>query len=653
MELLFRKPNIRFLVVCLVLTIASALYLPGLYGPFVFDDFVNITNNQQLKIGQLDIAGLKQAAFSVTPGPLGRPVAMLSFALNYLFSPTNDAFVFKATNLAIHLINAILVFLVAAALLRIGIRGHTSPPEYENRFLLLVPLILAGLWLIHPIQANAVFYIVQRMTSLSAFFVLIGLLCYLKSRLLFAGRSGEHAGYAWLFGSGIAFVLGLYTKENAILLLPLIGLIEYFFFRESAPWNNLGHRLRLRLQTGFAIISILLLISAIYYVLPGYQARTFTLGERLLTESRVLFYYLYLIAFPKIDSFGLFHDDVVLSSGLLEPVTTLVSLVGHAALITTAIRFRRTLPYLSLGITWFYVAHLLESTIVPLELVHEHRNYLALIGPLLASVEIASRVSLQARYKRYVVILVPLILLTIGTVTWLRALDWRSMEDLVIAESSYHPASARAQGALGSYLVQQGRFEEGLLAMSRARQNAPAESGYLLNMILIAGMTGDRPPKEWADQLRQSIQSNQITPLTMEVIRYVVECPGKECTQIRGLMLEITGACGQQPGVRRMYRAQCWYYHGAILTASKRFQEAVDAFDRSYALDKSLLHPLISSAYLNIRLGRMARAKKDMDKLTAASRSSGRPMGRELEQLILLYNTAIKEQAATKNKSNK
>lgn len=124
------------------------------------------------------------------------------------------------------------------------------------------------------------------------------------------------------------------------------------------------------------------MLAGIYFLQPqgqallaGYSARS-SLTERPLTEGRVVIFYLYLIVCPHLESFGIYHDDIAISTSLTTPPTTIFALLTLGALVVAAWRMRESRPIVSFGIAWFLVGHLLESTILPLEIAHEHRNYL-------------------------------------------------------------------------------------------------------------------------------------------------------------------------------------------------------------------------------------------------------------------------------------
>ena len=141
--------------------LVGLVYLPGLGGGFAFDDYHTIVDNPSLDIQTLSWDALLDAAMSgVGIGPLARPLAMLSFAANRSVAGLRPE-AYKLTNLAIHALNALLIFgLLRSWLPRLAPRAPTA-----------CAWLIAALWALHPINLTAVLYVVQRMTSLSATWV--------------------------------------------------------------------------------------------------------------------------------------------------------------------------------------------------------------------------------------------------------------------------------------------------------------------------------------------------------------------------------------------------------------------------------------------------------------------------------------------------
>ncbi len=337
----------------LVLQVAVFLvYSAGLGGGFFFDDQPSILLAEGVKLDTLSFESIRQALASGSSGPSGRPVSQLSFALNYYFSGF-DAFAFKATNLAIHAANGVLVFLLALRLLAAG------RPTNRGKYLQMAAGLVAVVWLLHPIQLLPVLHVVQRMTSLSALFLFAALLLHVRAR----ERGGPWATGALVLAWGVFWPLSFLSKESGA-LFPLFALAYELIIRR---------RLHGKLDWPARVLATVVALTAIgaagYVLSPfgswlwaGYDMRSFSLAERLLTEGRVLWFYLGLIFLPRLEAFGLYHDDISLSHGLLDPWTTLPALLGLAGLVWLAWWSRARAPLVSFGIAWFLIGHLLEST---------------------------------------------------------------------------------------------------------------------------------------------------------------------------------------------------------------------------------------------------------------------------------------------------
>lgn len=369
-----RSPPLIFFLLAVALLATAAAYWIGLDGPFVLDDQANFA-----VIGRwLDHSiGWRQAMSSVDSGPGGRPLSIGSFMLSAWLSGMAP-WGFKAGNLLLHLINGLLVFMLTRQLAR-------RDPVYTSNAP-AVALVLTTLWLLHPMLVSTVLYTVQRMAMLSATFMLLGLSAYCHGRtLLDAAR--ERAGAAWLFLAVPACtVLAAASKENGLLLPLLCAVVELCYFRPG-PDNKRPLAARLFLLLGVVIpVFAALLFVAIRpgLVLDGYLGRSFTLSQRLLTEARVLWDYVASIVLPWGPRLSLYRDDYPVSVSLLSPPSTLFALLGWGAAIVAAWRARERIPALAAGLGLFLVGHAMESTVFPLLLYFEHRNYFPALGILWA-----------------------------------------------------------------------------------------------------------------------------------------------------------------------------------------------------------------------------------------------------------------------------
>ncbi|HEX5961477.1 MAG TPA: hypothetical protein VFY97_09565 [Rhodanobacteraceae bacterium] len=554
-----------WLLLAIAVLATAAVYWPGLAGGWVFDDYPNIVDNAAIHItpGHSTLVAWVNAAISSPASFLHRPLASITFAMNWMAGGGNP-WPFKVTNVIIHLINGVLVFVMLRALLRLtGWRHHALLPSpsgrgaegegsgvpegmartepspapsgpplprgegngtgIESAAATRLALIVAAAWMLLPINLMAVLYVVQRMESLCQVFVLAGLWAYLHGRWMMLTAAGDTArarhGFA-LAVAGIVFgtVLGLASKETAVLLPVFAFLAEWIVMRfgrrdtstgahgeeplslrekgrgegtdpraianpgESAvnsaaepspalrapsPGGRGESATDKRIWTLFTVTLFVPAVLGFAWLLrgvlrPGALAgRDFTLVQRLLTEPRVLVDYLHWTLLPNPMVLSLYHDEIVISTGLLAPWTTLGAIVFLLALIAIAVWLRRRRPLVSLGIGWFFAAQLLTATIIPLELVYEQRMYFASIGVLLA----AGALLLGLRWKIALPLLrgflVTVALLWFTVATNLRAQEWSNPLRLAVAEANRHPESARAVYEAGRLLLIASNYQPG------------------------------------------------------------------------------------------------------------------------------------------------------------------------------------------------
>jgi hypothetical protein len=326
-----RTSHLFALAAFLAGAVLVAIYWSGLHGGFFFDDGPSILLAQGVRLERLSLESIHQALVSGGAGPSGRPVAQLSFALNYYFSGF-DPFVFKASNLAIHFACGFLVFALALRLL------IAAAPAAKHRNALIASGAVAALWLLQPIQLLPVLHVVQRMTSLSAFFLLAALLLHICGR-----ERGDRKGSAWMLLSwGILWPLSFLSKETGA-LFPLFVLAWEVILRRASTGklDRFARGFVALVSLALAAVAAYLLLGGAQWLWAGYDLRSFSLVERVLSEARILWFYLGLMIAPRIDAFGLYHDDIAISTGLLSPWTTLPALLGLAGLVWLAWRLRK------------------------------------------------------------------------------------------------------------------------------------------------------------------------------------------------------------------------------------------------------------------------------------------------------------------------
>lgn len=478
------KKHTAAILLTTILVATLLVYWPALSGPFVLDDEINITRNSSVSITELDSDSIA-SALSASSSQLKRPFAYLTFAVNHYFAGSFESSTpYKAVNLAIHLINIVLVYFLARQLLRAPAFG-TGKPHYLHP---LTALLCAAIWGLHPINVTGVVYIVQRMNELSATFTLSGLLAFTYGRAMLA-RNRKMA-LSLMYGGIIGgCILGVAAKENAILLPLLAFVVDATLFR-SLDRNKV---LTMALAAFYflviilpAVVIIAYLISSPDFLLEPYTARSFTITERLLTEARVLWYYVHLITIPDASKFGLFHDDIPISTSLLSPPTTLMAVSGLIAAVSICIVFRRAAS-VAFAIAWFLCAHLLESTVIGLEIAFEHRNYIPSIGIIFAlSHGLIQYVASPTRHSSVVKRILPISLITtLWFVTHVVVISWKDVHTLAAQLVRTHPDSPRANDFASTVSLNIGDITSAEHFATRAAQLAPSETGYQVNLHMV------------------------------------------------------------------------------------------------------------------------------------------------------------------------
>ena len=428
-----------------LLILTAAIYWPGLAGPLLLDDIANLEPLTAMGAGAL---GWREVLSEGAHGIGSRPVAMLSFIANWLTSG-GEVWSLKYWNLLVHLLCGTLLFWLCGRLLGEPLAGVAGQRWW-------IALLVAALWLLAPMFVSTVLYVVQRMAQLATLFVLAGLICYVTGR----------QRLTWHRPTGIVLMclcflvfwpLATLSKQNGALLPLLAALVEFSFF--SRPRAHGDRRLvngLLAFVIGVPAVSAGVVLAVDPGLLGGsYQVQDFTIYERVLSEARILWdYSANLLMVPGGSPFGLFHDDFVISRGLLDPPTTILAIAAWIALLVLAWRLRGgAWSAILFGPVFFLAAHLLESTVFPLELYFEHRNYLPSIGLFLSLGVVAGRLVQRTRLRRSFVAVVALMPLAHGVMTVARVVNWQSTEMLMLASARSHPDSPRVHtGLAGMYL---------------------------------------------------------------------------------------------------------------------------------------------------------------------------------------------------------
>lgn len=453
------QAKLVWLVLALASVVTVLVYWIGLHGPFLLDDKANLRSIPEWLDGTL---GLHSLLFERGAGTFGRPLSMASFALNAWIGGYSP-FALKLGNLITHLLCGLAIFAFLRLLLR---RDPLLQPRAS-----LSAAIIASLWLLHPLHASTVLYVVQRMAQLSTLIILLGLTFYVALRQKVEDSPSAAASTGLLVGIPVITVLAFLSKENGLLLPLLCAVIELAYFSGT-------RRPRPVRAFHFLYVVLPMLAAAALFllkperILAGYSARDFTFAERMLSQPRVLCDYIWKIVLPNPPRMGVYTDDFIVSTGLLAPNTTLISILLLLATTISVWHWRKVLPGLFFGWFFFLVAHALEAGPIPLELYFEHRNYLPSVGILVALTTLVLAVGgalarIGMRPGRIGVVLTVGVCAVLAFGTHGRAQVWRS--ERLIAESSLlaHPHSLRANTAVMSSSIRDGDRENANAAVER------------------------------------------------------------------------------------------------------------------------------------------------------------------------------------------
>ncbi len=595
-----------FLIVAAAALLVVFGYMGALSGPFVFDDEHNIAENRFIRISAFDPAGLYAAAFK-SPLP-NRPIANVSFAFNYYFNGTNVVG-YRFVNILIHIINGFLVF----GLARITLQTPALVSERREASG-LAAAFAAALWMLHPLHTQSVGYIVQRMTSLAVLFYLLSMLCYIRARLTPEKTPRRIALYGI---GGLAGLLALGSKEIAATLPFFIYLYEWFFLQRL---NRGWLRRSLPALAGVCILSAaigLVFIGSrdpLGQILAPYSDGTISAFQRLLTQARAVWFYISLLIWPAPSRLNLDHD-FPFSFSLLDPIITLPAVLALAGLLVFAIFLARRDALSAYAVLWFLGNLVIESSVIRLETLFEHRTYLPSVMPVAASAALVFR--WLGRKRAAAAVLTAVALLWAGW-TWQRSQVWGDAVALWQDCVNKSPAKARPYNNLGSALsernqlpdaaanfqkaidlrpdyadahynlgyawVRLGRLQDGLQQLLEAVRLEPGN--YMAhNNIGVAYLLQENYP----EAIRHLQQAVELAP-EFETARNNLAVALRGSGDLEGAIYHLEQAIRANPSYAEAYNNL-----GLTLKEQGKFRQAVENFSRALAIN-----PAYAAARLNL-----------------------------------------------------
>jgi tetratricopeptide (TPR) repeat protein len=430
----------------LIASLGFIIYSNSFDAPFVFDDMHNIKDNPYVRMTEIKPDYLKKLEKFPCDS---RIIPNLSFALDYFFH-RYETQGYHYVNTIIHILNAFVIFLIFRQTLYLT--GNKSN---------ITAAVAALVWLVNPVHTQSVTYIVQRMTSMCALFYLLSLYTYIKARLEFIKLSKINKSQILYFAlSFIFFICALLSKEIAATLPVFILLYDWFFIKNlNTDFLKKNYKWIISGVAFFILIALYFLgDSPLERILSGYNYRDFTLTERLLTQPRIIIFYISILFLPLPSRLNLEHH-INVSTSLIDPFTTILSILLIVGLISAAIYYAKKYRVFSFAVLWFFGNLAIESSFIALELVFEHRTYLPSVFVFFAVVYYMFQFK---KHYKYVAVFFTAVILIFSGLTLKRNYTWSDAIRFHKDCLSKSPEKPRVVLNMGVVLYQDKEFEKAL-----------------------------------------------------------------------------------------------------------------------------------------------------------------------------------------------
>lgn len=515
---ILKKEKIIYAIFLICSGLCYWIYSFGFSGAFYFDDFRPLSNLASVK----DFSSAWQYISNETSGPLGRPISMLSFLFNVNDWPNNSENFFRI-NTIIHLINGILIYGISYKLFKF-LKPNSS-------YIAILALFSSFFWLILPLNISTNLIAVQRMASFSGMFVFAGVLSYLYC--VDYQQKNYKLGSFLLYGCIALFtLLAMFSKENGLLLPLLLLVLELTVFSFSDSIQQ-GRKLRVASLSLCYLLVIFYLANAVWHAEEIYASRPYTFIERISTEPQILVDYLRLLFVPDIYSFNPFHDNYPFNQSFFETKYSIFSTALIIVLISLALLWRKKYKVFSFAILWFLTAHLLESTVISLELYYEHRNYVASFAICFAVVYGISTIH-GKKSQILMSILFVIYMMGLSVCSLLITKTWGNQYLAAYAWQYNQKGSMRASEHLALKLLEDGNKPDALMYIKDNVKNCPdCLNSYVQQMLIGCSMGLNREVEHAKDYLlsyAKPLRSVSGLPNTMASLLSEVET--KQCKSI-------------------------------------------------------------------------------------------------------------------------
>lgn len=512
----------RYPFIVVFFLLVGLLFNIGVGAGYLFDDFSSVWPLRDLRDSPELFWSLVQNDRS---GPLGRPVTIITFALEQLLFHAEPSFS-QRVSIALHTFNGLLVFIIIKSLL----------DSRSDTCCYFVPFFLAAIWVLAPQKVSSVLYIVQRMAVFATTFVLLAVCFYVKARL-----AKKPAYRSVLFiASLLSVLLAPFAKENGALAVPIIASAEIFALNNlwEGKWNKRIKLVCFAIFLGF--IASFLGYGLSEYISTGgvYPHRSFNFSDRVLSAPAILLDYSKQFFFPVIEEMGVIHDDYPLGGPGYRPFSFAVgafAMIASVGLLVVSV-WRKIMGIPAFGVAFFLIGHSIESFYLPLELYFEHRNYLPSAGLSFAIAPVVGFLFSQERKQRFlaaVFCFVYLAFMASSTARLCRV--WVSSEALLIHHLNGHPRSARANADYAWFAAIAGdiRVAKNHLELADALSHEEPASkpfGYAdvaLQHVLVACLSG-QPLENELPHTYKTNSERHLSSSTLRVLRRIYEdgvCP--------------------------------------------------------------------------------------------------------------------------------
>jgi len=454
-----------FTKVVLVILAGIAAYAHTLDIPFYLDDIASIVDNPAI----VDLSNIR-AIWDFSPL---RFIGYYSFALNFAVHGS-DVLGYHIVNISIHLLTSVVIYLIVSRFLQLQNVGKV-PNQSELAIAKYVPFVVALFFVLHPLNTQAVSYVVQRLASMSALFYLCTLYFYLSARMS-SRLSNQLVLYALTI---LLMIFACLTKQNAFTLPLAIILIEACFFAKT---GSEAKRLLIYISSLFLLaLGLLTAILWIGVVDVGdidrslRETDTITRKDYLTAQILVVWKYIGLFFWPH--PLNLDYDNNAIATTF--SAATFLGLLGHISLIGFSILRLRKLPLVAFGVLFYYLTLSVESSVIPIrDLMFEHRTYLPNFGLLLAVIYLLFSLKVfSCRFRMIVILSVTIIL---GTLSWQRNDLWRHPVAFYDAAIKNSPGQSRNWVALSQVYFKYNEDEKALsLLRKELRQNQIENDGVI------------------------------------------------------------------------------------------------------------------------------------------------------------------------------